>query len=492
MGGCQMVIRAALRNCGIAALLAGTLAGCVTVDIQDKRRGELNNPTASSRRSDFETSMSYLQKARRALISRTKIMETFDAATRLGVGVGVVGAGISAAGKNRAAARAGKWLTGGAVSYIANKDVAPLAIAQVYRAGLSNLDCIRTAAVDAHDRIALMQEDLDMARRDGVIQEVRSATRKLLDDIKKIEDLAPDEKAASLTTSVEPALHAVASAEAAVTNMRLFAMRVNGDTIVGEKVLTAVNGTLEIVNIQALDRTPDVDAILQSGSAFGTFLKAGAGWASQISDAKTALDKALTNANAGSQAGGKLKAAKLQEDFIRDQLALKAVLAKIPDLSVEGDLDDISACRVVLGAVAPVNVTPNPVVIVAGGEAVALAITGRKTFVAKNLPADVTFDPYGNKPTLKASDAARAGDYTFHVVDGNGIDSGEVKLTITAKAKTAADTAGNDKQADGAAGGSKPADDVPAPAAGGPPPTPGTGAGTGENAGTGTGDKGGA
>jgi len=96
---------------------ASLLSGCVAVDIPDRSRaGIVTNPTSLNRQATFIEGMNYLQLARTTLRRRSRNMETFDAVTRLGVGIGVAGAGIRKDAADRDGhpfGRAGPRMTGG-------------------------------------------------------------------------------------------------------------------------------------------------------------------------------------------------------------------------------------------------------------------------------------------------------------------------------------------------------------------------------------------
>jgi hypothetical protein len=398
-------------TCG-AAILAVGVSGCVTVDIPDAQ-----NPTARSRAATSEEAMAYLQVSRAELVDRARTLEGFDAATRLGVGIAVTGAGVSASLESHAAKRVARFMTGGAVSYIANRNVAPRDISRIYRAGVTNLECIRGAAVVAtRDTETLLEEVKDPA----VDGDVEAAIRLIEADIRRAGEL--DDPGHQLAVPIADALDVLTPARSVLRKLRNF----KKDPGVGERVLSGVNGTLQVVNQLALAQTPDVDAILQSGSAFGLFLNSGATWSKEAQDvlAKLKSMKPVTQGTSPIDA--------VIADLANHQLQLKVAVARIPDLSIASQLSAINECQTVVEALKPITVSPSPIVLQAGGDPVQLTITGAGPFVAKGLPTGVTFN--SSALTLVAADGVGVKEYTIHVV-GHGVDSGPLPLKVEAKPK---------------------------------------------------------
>lgn len=457
------------RLIGLLPLIA--VSACVTVDVgapeSGRSAGNVSNPTARNTAATYDTAMDYLQSTRTALLVKARNKEAIDTSTKVGVAIGVAGAGVSASLSHHAEKRAIKFLTLGAVSYMANRDTAPAVLAGIYRAGVGNLECIRTAAIVAKSDVDALRADLTSGAQ--VETKVATAILALQSDIEAVAalplpengDVTDQDSAGSYAVDVQNALTAISGAKSSLKQVRTF---VDNDGL-GERVLSGVNGTLQVVNQQALARSPDIDTILQSGSVFGTFLDSGASWAAQIKGAQGRLATALNTSQSGTV---------LHERFLRDQIRLQAALALIPNLSIDADLAAISQCRTVIGVLKPVTVSPNPVVVTVGGDPVKLALTGNAPFTIHwgEKPADVIFDSIARPPTLTAGAASSAGEYTFHMVDNAGVDSGEVTLKVQAKAKPAA--AGEPSPSAQDAAGKPDAAPKAEPAPGGPPATPKT------------------
>ncbi|HEY8571588.1 hypothetical protein [Phenylobacterium sp.] len=455
-----------------AAGLAASLCGCVTVDVPDRgafaRGAPVMNPTDSASPASYPEAMAYLQAARSALLRRARTHERIDTVTKAGVGIAVAGAGISSTLEHGGAKRAVKFLTAGAVSYMANRDIAPARMSAVYRAGLTNLDCIRTGAVAADTNVAALRQqilsDPDLVPR---VERAIAALERDIDLVTSGSGLQANEDPQTYAADILNANTAISSARSALRQLRIFLAN-NG---LGEQVLTGVNGTLQAVNQQALAQTPDIDAIFQSGSVFGTFLNTGATWTSQIRTAQTSLADALKASHSSTA---------LKQRFGRDLIGLQAAISRIPSLSIDADLKTIGQCRTVFSVLKPVSVSPNPITLTAGGDSAKLTVTGTGPFAAHGTPLGIAFDGIAKPPTITAAASAAPGDYNFSVSDALGVDSGPIPLKVQAKPAAATGGAGASGGA-GAGGGSASGAGAgggqtgpAAAAADGPPPTPPT------------------
>ncbi|MFJ5932232.1 hypothetical protein ACQKOH_20975 [Sphingomonas sp. NPDC092331] len=457
-----------------------TTTACVTVDLPDRHNGAIINPNASNNPAKYSEAMENLQTARSKLLSHARTLEAYDAATRVVVIAGVTGAGIVASTQTKPARDIGKFLTGAAVGFIANQNVNPVAISQVYRAGVTNLECIRAAALRAHGDVDGVR--FDIARFPNLEADVESAIATLEQDITEIEALPLTTSILDMQATLENTHDAVKAARVSLRELRRFNADSANDTLVGERVLAGVSGTMDIVNFQAQQRTPDVAAIFQSGAIFSSVFTQGADWTTQIANARSTISGAFDKLQSVRTKDGETQKAELKERLIRHALALKVALNRVPDLSVEGGLTTISQCRTIISVLQPVTVSPNPIALTAGGDAVTMKLGGTGPHAAEGLPTLVSFDPTSSK--LKAADAAPAGDYSIHFVDRNGVASPDIQLKVTAKAAgpaaapAAAPVAAADAPAAPAAPAPAPAPApaVAAPAApvvlGGPPPTP--------------------
>lgn len=455
---------------GCLSLLMTTTA-CVTIDLPDRRNGAIINPNASNEAAKYNAAMEHLQTARSKLLSHARTLETYDAATRVVVMAGVTGAGIIASTETKPARDIGKFLTGAAVGFIANQNVNPVAISQVYRAGVTNLECIRAAALRAHGDVDGVR--FDITKFPNLEADVDSAIAALDQDIAEIETLPLTTSILDMQATLENTHDAIKAARMSLRELRRFNADSANDTLVGERVLAGVSGTMDIVNFQAQQRTPDVRAIFQSGAIFSSVFTQGADWTTQIANARTTISGAFDKLQSVRIKDGETQKAELKERLIRHALALKVALNRIPDLSVEGGLTTISQCRTIISVLQPVTVSPNPIALTAGGDAVTMKLGGTGPHAAEDLPTLVSFDPTSSK--LKAADAASAGDYSIHFVDRNGVASPDISLKVTAKAAASA-AAPAAAPAVAAPVPAVPAPVVAAPTApsvpGGPPPTP--------------------
>lgn len=452
--GIQRLKRLTLLVCALPL----ALSACVTVDLKDKSTITSSNPTSDIEAVSIDDAMRYLQASRQQYIKRARTLEGVDALTRAGVGVAVAGAGVSATLEHHAAKKAGKYLTFGAVSYIANQNVNPVAISRIYRAGATNLECIRGAAIAAKADVTVIRDDLKA--QTTLASDLQVAIDRVQSDVDAINALQPSGKTDTYIAPVENAIVAVRNARAMRRSLLRFS-KDNGDGL-GEQILSGVNGTRQVVNDQALKQTPTVEAILQSGAVFARFIKTGGAFAGDVKAARDSLGTAFggmsgVQANDATDPLAQLK---------RDELALSAVLAKIPDLSLASDFAAIAQCQTILAVLKPVTIAPSPIKALIGGEAVKLTITGQPPFTAYGLPADVLYDRA--ETTITAGAKAKAKTYKLHFVDALGVDSGDVDLTL--EAKPATPPASSTTPTPGAT------DTTKTPVSGGPPAGPGHGA----------------
>lgn len=448
------------------------LTGCVSVDVNEKTTPigatkplTMNNPTSINRAATYEEAMDHLQATRQAFLNRARAFEAVDAGTRLGVGMGVVGAGVSATLENHAAKKAGKWLTFGAANYVVNRSLAPVAVSRVYRAGMTNLECIRGAAIVAETDAKQIKDELNESpdptnRLKVAIGELQT----VVDEIHTAKPAAGEEFA-PLLASTGNATSALKDARKVLRGAEIFKKNDGG---VGERVLSAVNGTRAVVNDLALQRTPNVEAILQSGAAFARFTGTGATFVGDIKAAQDKLKAALEN---GQSESGDEKNKRVDAWIVRleaKESQLRDALTAMPDMSLADDFSAIAQCKTAVGVYKPVSVSPNPIKATVGGDAVKLTLSGTSPFTGLDLPHDVSFDGTGKSPVLKAGDKAEVGDHIIRFTDALGVDSDGVTLTLEAKKPASANGAENDE------GGATTTTNKPpsAPVTNGPAPTP--------------------
>ena len=240
-------------------------------------------------------------------------------------------------------------------------------------------------------------------------------------------------------------------------------------TNLGEQIVSGVNGTLRVVNEQAQTRSPSIDAVLQSGSAFSAFMNTGSQLSSKLQAARSQLSTPNQTGHGVSQ--GLMRS--LADQIAADRRVLATRVQLIPDLTLGTELAAIGACHAQFSVLTPVTVTPSPVSVAAGGTA-ALKITGTAPFYVQwdaGAPADVYVDS-GPQVSFTANAKAQAPkSYVFHVVDNHGTPSDSVTLNVTAAAAPTTPTTPTNpkpkpkpkpKPGAGSGGGGK-----------GPPPSPG-------------------
>src|ERR1700754_2876724 len=110
------------RRVASCALASAMLASCATIDLPKQ------NPVTSNATVGYDKAIVYLQQARAALLDKARAHESYDTVTKAGVAVGIAGAGVSSA-LHDSTKPVVHFLTLGAVSYIANQDVAPAPLA---------------------------------------------------------------------------------------------------------------------------------------------------------------------------------------------------------------------------------------------------------------------------------------------------------------------------------------------------------------------------
>jgi hypothetical protein len=377
------------------------MSGCVTVDIK-------TDPAAGAPIATYGSAISYLVTARGALLEKAQHREHLNDFTKAAVGGGVGGAGVGALFHAAVNPILG-FLTFGAIGYAVNQDINPVALDDVYRAGISNLDCIRASAVVAYANVEGLRPQLTPhTRLDAAIQQLAS-------DV----DAAGGNPQYSL--AVTQAIADIKSARAVSLQIDSF---LSTDSL-GEQIVSAVDGTLSAVNQQALARSPSVDAVLQSGSTLSTFVNTGGQLSTKLQTARAQLTaKGVANGGEGI-------------DFTTDRAALAAQVALIPDMSIGPELAAIGACHAQFSVLAPVTVSPSPVSLTTGGT-VALKITGNAPFYVAwdaGQPPDVHVDS-GPQVSFTADADATPKSYVFHVVDKLGTPSDAVTLTVAAPPDT--------------------------------------------------------
>ena len=414
------------RAWGVAAL--ASLGACTTVP------SPTLDASAWTTGVSYPQAMTYLKTARDSLQTKQTNLDTFDTATKVGVGAGVAGVVIGSVFKSGIhPILTSATVAGG--SYELNQVVYPTGLYGVYSAGVSNLDCIRSAATEAYGNIEVLSPQLDAA-----LPQLEAAMNALRSDLL----LAGDNPL--YATEVATAQADLAKAEGIDVQIRRFLSQRR----LGEQVVFGVDRTLEAVNAQARSRSPSVESIWRAGAGITGFLTNGDQLRTDLRTAVAGMGKVA----ATSQSDDKLAA-----DFAKHELVLRAVLARIPTTSITADMGAIAACQAQFAALGTVTVSPSGAISLQAGSTVSLMATGRSPFQVMwigETPRDVRVN---NLPQLSLSADATAvtKTYVMRVVDIGGTASSDITLNVVAKpAEPAPDKADKTNKAAGAGAGKGP------------------------------------
>jgi hypothetical protein len=313
----------------------------------------------------YEEGLRYLDTARTTMQTNVESIDQLDRATRIGVGVGVGGAGIAAAFRGPADAVLG-FLTLGGLSYTLNQGAVPTAQAAVYSAGLDNLLCIEQAAQRTHGETAYARSALaiKLPRLEGARNQLRA-------DIERATVQAG--AAPELRTLIPKAQTPLLVADALIVEVANFRL----DRTIGNEIYAGVNLTVAAVNRELRRQTPDINAIAQSDSILKSFvgshsqlLPKSATTKDAIGDAKVALTQ---SARADSRVAQWVDT--LTADLSALEDAINDTQASLP-VKVTASSEAIAACQmgdkaVALDTAGPIRLTP-------GGEAFNLRAIGNK------------------------------------------------------------------------------------------------------------------
>lgn len=409
----------------------------------------------------YEDGVNYLNSTYTKFHSHAKHLDKLDNGTKIGVATGVGAAGVSAVFRSGINVIVG-FLSFGAANYSAHQLIDPKSVGDIFSAGISNLDCIDAAGSAAYQATAALRPTLPDFRK------------RLVD----ARDALQQDTVAAGANSKYAAEVGTADVTIASTNKVIAAVdRFYSGSNVGEAMVAAVNATISAVNQQLRDKSPNIDAIAQSGSIFSNFIGANAGLRSQAQSAVQNISKAIAQGapiDASSDA--------LQVRFAQHQQVLERILAIAPTMDAS-TLTSIASCRTQFAAEAPVTIQPSgTVTLSAGGAAVTLNVTGKapvrvqwdgKSPSASDVPVSTNF----SQVTFTATANAKADTYTFEIIDFAGKSSGEVQLTVTSDkqnspAPQAQQKKAKPKPASNPAQPAAPAQPAPPAQPAGGPPTP--------------------
>jgi len=384
------------------------MAGCVTT---------VERPSApTSKRDDgaltYGQASTYVEGARQNIEKRLGEVDELEAATKLGVGVGIAGAATAAAFDARDNPILG-LLTLGALSYTANQAVAPKTLAPLYNAGLENLDCIDGAGAEANGKF--VGQSAMLAVKSAQIESLVASLRRDIDE------------AASNTSLAAVAEEARVAADAGETIRQQIQQYQSYNPVAGAMILST-NRTVRALNQQLRERSPSIEAIAQSGSIFSTFLSSGAGIRKDVAAAAAQVK------SAGAAASGNA----LNDRLTANTARLKALLDSVPPLLTPISVTPIGACQAQFAAEAPLVLqTPSPIEVTAGGAPQRLEVAGEKPFyLLWSKPSDIQLSPDLHGIAVSATETAKDGEYRFRVKDYTGkVSTDEYVLKIHAKAE---------------------------------------------------------
>jgi hypothetical protein len=415
--------RIAAASCFAAALVAlGACSNMIDRPVTPKLDGAARQAGIS-----YANAVDYAEGVRTELQEGLDNTVRFDVATKVALGAGVAGGAISALFRSGSDTILG-FLTLGGFSYGANQLIDPKTLAGVYLAGMSNLDCIDDAGAAAHQSVAGLQAQRDVL--DGAI----AAVNKDISDAVAARNARYDDVVAKAQSSV---------AQAKLVENKLDAYL--KATPIGEAMVSGVNATITAVNKQLLEKSPNLDAIAQAGSIFGTFISANSGVKGQIQSALNTF---------GAKAVRSVGNDPLLDRFTKDLDALQTVLTQIPAQLDPPNVAAIARCQTQFAADAVVTVQPpGPLSLTDGDPPLRLTPTGKAPFQllwVGPVPNDVDVNLGFNQITLTAHAGATEHTNTFRIVDFSGKSSSDVTLNVHAKGAAA-------KGAPGGGTGGKPA-----------------------------------
>ena len=427
-------IRTALWSARLLFLLG--LGGCVTT-IQ---RPAAFPGAAVQQGLTYGQGVDYVELVRKNIDSRLNTLDTTEAATKAGVGVGVAGAAISGIFRAHVHPILG-FMTLGGLSYEINQSLDPKTLSAIYTAAVKNLACIDAAGEDAF-------ESLDPQR--AALASHAVAIASLTTQLKA--DIVSAGRDARYADQIASARSAIAGSDAVVAKLN---RAVSGASI-AQAMKRSADETVYTTNQQLREKQPSIEAIAQAGALFPAFLNSGANVRSDAATAAANITKQVA-AHANDP---------LNDSFVDLQNRLKDELEAVSRISTTIDVRPIAACQTQFAAAAPMALlNTTPVNLNAGATVVLRTASGGPSVPkwSQDVPADVTWNAQLDSLALTARADAAEKSYRLRVTDFAGHSSDEFTLNVHAKAAAAP----------------APAAPVPAAAAPGPaagekkkPPTP--------------------
>ncbi len=402
---------------GLLALLLIGLSACITTVDRP------SPPSAQDRANGltYEKGVEYLDGARNKVLAAQSSVDQLDAGSKFGIAAGLAGAGASSIFRAHSATILA-FLTGSAVSYSVNKSVDPLTLSDLYKSAVNNMDCIDKSAASARRSVVGSKVLLERLK-----PQIYAAAKALADDIQAADGNG------RYDTSVTMAEDNIETARKSARDIDSYLLQAdNFDSVLSESMIGGVNDTLTALNAEIRARTPNAEAISQSGSIYASFAGMGASMRQQV---RASLDGFKNNPVTVAEADP------LLVKFRRDEDELKDLLARVPTTLTPPTTAGVSSCQVQFSALALVAVTVEPVgpIDLSAGTSVAITPHGKPPYHLiwtgqGKVPTDVDISNSSlEQIALSARASAADGSYALRVVDYSGQSSSDVTLNVHAK-----------------------------------------------------------
>lgn len=393
-----------------AAVAALMLFGCTTMITRP------NITSAERANGDYTSARTYLYQARTTLENKRSQSEQLNSVTKIGTGVGVVGAGVTAAFRGSVDLMLG-FLTGGGVSYATNQAVDPKTQTEIYSAGIANLTCVDNAAAIAQSAVSALGTPDELRELRNRLDIQSSALKADIVALGRPVTDTETEDAKTLITAAKSLIHGIDG----VTQPPIGILMVND-----------VDRTIDAVNEQLATKAPNIDVIRQVGSTLGTFTAYAAGMKAQAEAARKQVDAA--NVPRITTEGRRTS---VEQQMARDKQALRNTIAATPTTLPAPNLKVLEQCRLQMPSDAPLGLEPDgPITLRAGGTASILLSQEdiyRVDWVG-DVPSDVDTSVGPDNVRFTSHADAKKHDYTFRIRGRAGRSSAAQSLKVEAKA----------------------------------------------------------
>lgn len=428
------------------------------------QKGKRLHPLASRLPVKTNQALDYLLTVRLEMIKKAEHRENLDTGTKVVQDIGISTAILKTTSKKPGEAIV-NLLVGAGLAAKINADTNPLVLSTVYRAGVNNLDCIRSASVLSHSEVLRVKDQLGMRpgqveltfAQTGVSQDIDSAISAINADIRALQNAAYDSKDEAAIIAASQAIKAAQKTQREMTS-------VLSEEKAAEKVANAVEATKLAVDKEAKDKSPTPARILANASEVGRHVSLGVGLQKRMDEAYGAVEKATVTSTRTTRAfDGQpaTSAEQFRKNLARDVLRLKSAITQLPSVSIDDDLKAISSCRFTAIAIKPVTVTPAEFSLAGGGPSAKVVVVGTPDFWvdwAAGAPTGVTWSPIETGVEFQADKTAEAGVNEYRIGDALGYLSQTGKITVTAapseqppksEGAAASDSSTNSEESDG-------------------------------------------